>query len=222
MYGALRSSKLSLSYSREVADPKQRSQLEPIAGASKLHILHFRFSGSEKAHRNIRDEILLQLCRRYTCCSNAIPTDQNFRPTSCGAGASDFSTSLYDHSYDSFVEELDGFGISDKPSATNPEAEELVNFADWAFGPCGLPALQILAFGDFSFEGRYQKQQLLMHRKCGKRTCIQGTCRDLFCDNTSGCNFCVADVAEWDSIQVHGSNFLSVCPESGLMESPYE
>lgn len=163
----------------------------------------------------------MQLCRNGTC-SNAILTDQNFQPRSCGTSESDASTALDDHSFDSLVEGLDDFAISNKPFDTNSEAEEIVKFAEWAFGPEGLPSLQILAFGDFSFEDRYQKQQLLMRRKYGKRMRSRETSRGTFYDNTSDRNFCLADVAEWDSIQVNGSNFLSVCPESGLMESPYE
>jgi hypothetical protein len=31
---------------------------------------------------------------------------------------------------------------------------ELLEFADWAFGPEGLPKLDILAYGDFSHRGR--------------------------------------------------------------------
>jgi hypothetical protein len=31
---------------------------------------------------------------------------------------------------------------------------ELLKFADWAFGPEGLPELEILAYGDFSYRGR--------------------------------------------------------------------
>jgi hypothetical protein len=132
---------------------------------------------------------------------------------------------LDDHSSDSLVEHLDDFGISNKPSAFISEAEEFVNFADWAFGPSGLPALQILAFGDFSFEDRYQNQQFLVHRKYGDQTFTGKTCRDPFSGNTKDRNFCVAEVVNpprWDLFQVNGSNFLSTCPESGLMDSPYE
>jgi hypothetical protein len=32
---------------------------------------------------------------------------------------------------------------------------ELLEFANWAFGPDGLPTLQVLAFGDFSYDGRF-------------------------------------------------------------------
>ena len=31
------------------------------------------------------------------------------------------------------------------------EAKEIVLFAEWAFGPYGLLALQVLTFGDFSY-----------------------------------------------------------------------
>ena len=37
-------------------------------------------------------------------------------------------------------------------------------FAQWAFGPNGLPDLQILAFGDFSHNGRYEEHTALLCR----------------------------------------------------------
>mgnify|MGYP006868035511 FL=1 len=44
-------------------------------------------------------------------------------------------------------------------SAAIAEAEDFVSFAEWAFSPGGLPALQVLAFGDFSHGDRYRGQQ---------------------------------------------------------------
>jgi hypothetical protein len=48
-------------------------------------------------------------------------------------------------------------------SSTNLDADEishspgpLFKFANWAFGLDGLPSLQVLAFGDFSYDGRFQ------------------------------------------------------------------
>ncbi|KAJ5318300.1 hypothetical protein N7476_004720, partial [Penicillium atrosanguineum] len=203
-----------------------RSQLEPIARMSAIQVLHLRFSGSERTHRNIRAEIHTELSRKYQTRSNAASPDERFhQPASCSTSAADLSSRLGDHSYDSLIEHLDEFFISDKPSAPISEAEEFVDFADWAFGSKGLPALQILAFGDFSFEDRYQNQQFLMHRKCVNRTSTGKTCQGPFSDNTNDRNFCVADLVDpscWDSSQVNGSNFLSICPESGLMDSPFE
>ena len=36
--------------------------------------------------------------------------------------------------------------------------EELIDFASWAFGTNGIPSLQVLAYGDFSFDGRFRRQ----------------------------------------------------------------
>jgi hypothetical protein len=59
-------------------------------------------------------------------------------------------------------------------------------FADWAFGAEGLPDLQVLAWGDFSHEGRYARHNVLLCRAdCGWRylTKAQTTCWDLVADN---------------------------------------
>ena len=108
-------------------------------------------------------------------------------------------------------------------SAAIAEAEDLVSFAEWAFGPDGLPALQVLAFGDFSHGDRYRSQQFLMHRVYpswgGKE--LAGPA----CDDTTWLPFRSADMSDssiWDGAMVDGARFLSACPGGGLMESPYE
>ncbi|KAJ6020264.1 hypothetical protein N7522_000339 [Penicillium canescens] len=108
-------------------------------------------------------------------------------------------------------------------SAAIAEAEELVSFAEWAFGPDGLPALQVLAFGDFSHGDRYRNQQFLMRRvypsSGGKG--LAGPA----CDDTTRLPFHSADMSDssiWDGSMVDGARFLSACPGGGLMESPYE
>jgi hypothetical protein len=45
------------------------------------------------------------------------------------------------------------------------EARELRDFATWAFGPQGLPRLQVLAHGDFSYGNRYAQQNTLLCRR---------------------------------------------------------
>jgi hypothetical protein len=40
----------------------------------------------------------------------------------------------------------------------------LLDFAEWAFSTEGLPNLQILAYGDFSYEGRYAEYNALLCR----------------------------------------------------------
>ena len=44
------------------------------------------------------------------------------------------------------------------------QPEEISDFAQWAFSADGLPNLQVLAWGDFSYGGRYSKFNLLLCR----------------------------------------------------------
>lgn len=110
-----------------------------------------------------------------------------------------------------------------RSGAVNVEAREFVSFSQWAFGPTGLPSLQILAFGDFSHQGRYRQQQFLVRRKNGER---DGPAKRLCCckhDCSDGWMFEVAsmdDSSLWDGLPLDGPRFLSTCPTGGMLESP--
>jgi hypothetical protein len=41
----------------------------------------------------------------------------------------------------------------------------LKSFADWAFGPTGLPNLLVIAFGDFSQDGRFSGSHIFIFRE---------------------------------------------------------
>src|SRR6266498_2216571 len=41
----------------------------------------------------------------------------------------------------------------------------LLPFAHWAFGADGIPSLQVLAYGDFSFEGRFGSKNYILCRQ---------------------------------------------------------
>lgn len=41
----------------------------------------------------------------------------------------------------------------------------LLPFARWAFGADGIPSLQVLAYGDFSFDGRFEAKNHILCRK---------------------------------------------------------
>lgn len=110
-----------------------------------------------------------------------------------------------------------------RSGAVNVEAREFVSFSQWAFGPTGLPSLQILAFGDFSHQGRYRQQQFLVRRKNGER---DGPAKRLCCckhDCSDGWTFEVASMDEsslWDGLPLDGPRFLSTCPTGEMLESP--
>ncbi|PVH94481.1 hypothetical protein DM02DRAFT_676170 [Periconia macrospinosa] len=40
----------------------------------------------------------------------------------------------------------------------------LHDFAQWAFGPEGLPSLKVIVYGDFSFQGRYAETHVFLYR----------------------------------------------------------
>ncbi|CAD6584623.1 MAG: hypothetical protein ASARMPRED_001820 [Alectoria sarmentosa] len=61
-------------------------------------------------------------------------------------------------------------GIVEPVGPDNYSAEaianfELFDFVRWAFGSRGLPKLRILAFGDFSYDGRHKGKSLLFYRQ---------------------------------------------------------
>ena len=139
--------------------------------------------------------------------------DKIFQSQFCYTSTSETSISEIDPLLYS-LEGLSGFHSCHQRDSKMSEAEKYSRLINWAFGPFGLPCLRILAIGDFSFEGRYHNQQLLLHRNNGTSA-----------DSNNDHKFCVVDVNQIsvrDAILVNDSNFLSVCPENGLMDSPYE
>lgn len=102
---------------------------------------------------------------------------------------------------------------------------EYVAFADWAFGPTGLPKLQFVAFGDFSYEERYSGQRFLARRETNEPVQRSIHTMNSVAGISRSWNFCEADKTElfsYNNVGLDWTRFLSVCPESGLMESPDE
>jgi hypothetical protein len=83
---------------------------------------------------------------------------------------------------------------------------EVLNFAEWAFSPDGLPDLKILAYGDFSNEGRWAKYNMLL-------------CRDQSPLEQMGSKFRVLidlDTFYWDLID-DNMDMLAACPADPIM-----
>lgn len=84
----------------------------------------------------------------------------------------------------------------------NPD--ELIEIADRAFGPNGLPNLSILAYGDFSYDDRYPDFQVLL-------------CRDEDEDGAFPFRIMTAkDEHLWDRID-GGREILGACPVGDLI-----
>src|SRR5450432_735192 len=74
-------------------------------------------------------------------------------------------------------------------------------FFRWAFGSNELPNLQIIAFGDFSYEGRFAKGNMLL---CRDRSFLKGY-RDMD-DQDTEC---------WELLDLH-KDMISACPFESL------
>ncbi|GCB25461.1 hypothetical protein AAWM_08346 [Aspergillus awamori] len=173
-----------------------RGLLLGIPERSSIKLLHLRLSGEERIHRHLRREIVSELQRN----AEGGPWSRSRRHGPTVAG------------------------LHLKPARKRSEAEDFVLLAQWAFGPTGLPALQILAFGDFSHDGRYSEQQILIRRKRISEQPYPRVSSGRECSSISS-SFCLVDSDDrslWDGLPLDGTQFLSACPGTGLMESPYD
>ncbi|KAJ5146605.1 uncharacterized protein N7515_001169 [Penicillium bovifimosum] len=96
-----------------------------------------------------------------------------------------FSESLYTYDY--------GDDLPYKP-------EEIHDLAQWAFSADGLPNLQVLAWGDFSYGGRYSKFNLLL------------------CKSDNGYQTLTpSDIMSWNLVQ-DNLDMLAACPLDDILE----
>jgi hypothetical protein len=85
---------------------------------------------------------------------------------------------------------------------------EFFKFARWAFSPEGLPELRILAWGDFSHNGRWRDSNILL-------------CRDW--SDQSGSYFRTLKNSDFDYWELIDENMdmLSACPSDQLLWNPH-
>jgi hypothetical protein len=131
---------------------------------------------------------------------------------------------FFDHYLDCSVARQTGLRTVEPPP-TISEAAEFMSFAEWAFGPNGLPALQVLAFGDFTNENLYSEQQFLVRRKDPSCKCSgKKHCSSLGSDPgiLAFCPVNLTDLSLLDGLSLDVTRFLTACPRASLFESPYE
>lgn len=101
-------------------------------------------------------------------------SDDQDNPTIDGEPSSNESTFSDDGLFDAAVGDIAknvfyeflSTDIKEKGGALFPGIpRDELTFAHWAFEPDGLTALQVLAFGDFSFRGRFADDQVLLCRQ---------------------------------------------------------
>jgi hypothetical protein len=94
---------------------------------------------------------------------------------------------------------------------------EVFNFAHWAFGPDGLPELEILAYGDFSYQGRQPNMLLCRsHDSMGDMTDESQDTEAAKASNGLYRQVLKEDIRSWEIVQEH-SDFLEACPEDHLL-----
>lgn len=105
------------------------------------------------------------------------------------------------------------------------EVRNLIAFAKWAFGPRGFPHLRILAYGDFSYDGRYSQQQILLSRAHCSPPINSGLEKSYYqAQIQQAPPFRLLTVSDLQAREDLGIDrqFLECCPVDNLLDSPIE
>ncbi|PVH92988.1 hypothetical protein DM02DRAFT_542422, partial [Periconia macrospinosa] len=86
----------------------------------------------------------------------------------------------------------------------------LHDLAQWAFGPKGLPSLEVIVYGDFSYEGRYAHSNVFLCRNAGLHQTQE---QDMACKTFR--HFSRGDRRQRDLLNKY-SSALAACP-TGLL-----
>jgi hypothetical protein len=89
--------------------------------------------------------------------------------------------------------------------------DDLVDFAEWAFGPTGFPTLLVLAYGDFSHQGRFRWTNVLFCRNSHSNPPGDAIPADVTQRSSSFRIMLQKDEYLWDLID-GGRQMLGVCP----------
>ena len=92
---------------------------------------------------------------------------------------------------------------------------QVLRFAQWAFSPDGLPELRILAFGNFSYQGRYKNHSMLL---CRSKASTEYASGELNVETTPIASLMFREVTEedWSLQDLVSANMdmLEACPEN--------
>lgn len=215
-------------------DPQKRC-LEPLVGSLGLRVLHLRRSSCEIYYWDMKRDILRELWQRQGCLGymNLKQNDQ-WDDTSCHTSRSGGSKNInLDDCTDgcsscsTVLDVSGGEAIMIGSSQDYEQAKDFLAFADWAFGRHGLPSLEILAYGDFSFGARNAQQQFLLRRATPSNGSLTGLGQvrlDKMCHGHAEnaplyCMMSDADKDVWDLAEV-SETVLGSCPAEDLLAFP--
>lgn len=136
------------------------------------------------------------------------PTSSGHDPL--GATVNDIAKNVFHEFLSTDIKEKAGALFPDIPR------DELA-FAHWAFGPDGLTTLQVLALGDFSFQGRFADDQLLL---CHKEPRTSQSADDALLTTAHGPELTFREVTGEDrnlqALVDAQSDLLEACPVDSL------
>jgi hypothetical protein len=119
---------------------------------------------------------------------------------------------------------LDSYESSEEATIIDMLENEhiLVEFANWVFGSEGIRSLEVLAVGDFSFDGRYEK--FGNHLLCKHSGSIRNPEKDLPYSDEVPADLSLmfrplrkTDEDVWDLVNAN-MDFLGACPVDQIME----
>ncbi|KKZ61360.1 hypothetical protein EMCG_04005 [[Emmonsia] crescens] len=165
-----------------------KEQLKHVSLQMRWKLLHLRLSGSDDMDINIKADVEEALLQEILCIRQGVyhefDHEFDFEVAIAGAYGDDDSDSG-----DGSDAGGGGYGVDDNNPGSQPNQPDsdetdfpedyyltwplikipvplgLIKFVNWAFGRNGLPHLRILAYGDFSHQGRFKNSQLLFCRK---------------------------------------------------------
>lgn len=190
--------------------------LKPQAGQSALRILHFRLIIHDGHNLDLRTIITSRLSERRTQHSQDVTQGNFLSPAKSNSASRNLTR---------FFSQNEAIGSEVFPFAV--DADMFIDFAVWAFGPTGLPHLRILAIGDFSYNSRYEGQQIAMVRRRSVKENAEIPF-DHFRKSKGGFgwseSFDIATVTDHDTcVMTEKSDweFLSSCPSDDLLDNPF-
>jgi hypothetical protein len=112
-----------------------------------------------------------------------------------------------------------GSRINDGPDQDNLPARfkrPFHDLAQWAFGPEGFASLQLIAYGDFSYDGRYAQNNLFLGRNVGELRYKVYRHEELMGNNLR--DFWSDDERRFNKLIEKHSEMLSACPIDSILE----
>lgn len=174
-----------------VNDSGQKTRLQLLDSRSPVKLVHVRISGADKYYKedeeNEEDE-----------------GDEESAPSS------DSEPPPATHAARLPLPKRQAMSLDPHRAQQVPDLSDL---ASWAFGPDGLLNLQVLAYGDFSYQGRYIEDTFVFGRNRSANS-LRGSTRSL---DKSSFGYSLLQKDERNDVMALYGDFLEACPVDALL-----